>query len=108
MKLSEMRPCAKCHGKVAPIWYVLRVSQAMINPRAGNQVLGMMQMLGGNLALAETIAPEPDCVLVMGDKEPALMTELNLCQGCFMEGGIDLALLMEASGERDESCAEKP
>ncbi len=86
MRLSELKPCAACGGKITPIWYVLRISQAMINPRSGNQVLGMMQMMGGSLALAEAMVPDADCVLVMGDEEPELMTEINLCQECCIRG----------------------
>ena len=95
MKLSELKPCAACHGKIAPIWYVVRISQAMLNPRAANQTLGLAQMFGGNLALAEVMSPQPDCVLVMGDAEPGLMTELSICQNCFLMGKVELPILME-------------
>lgn len=75
MKLSELKPCAVCKGKITPMWYVVRFSMAMLKPQAANGVMGLMQMLGGSLALAEAMAPEPDCVVVMGDKEPARSLE---------------------------------
>lgn len=100
MKLSELKPCAVCKGKLTPIWYVVRISMAMLKPTAANGVLGLQQMLG-SLALAEAMAPEPDCVLVMGDEEPALMTEINVCQQCFLMKPLDMAILMESV--RDES-----
>ena len=103
MKLSELKPCAQCGGKITPIWYVIRVSQAMIKPGAGNQVLGLMQILGGSLALAETMAPEADCVLVMGDQEPSLMTELHICQECFLMGSPNLAVLMDSANRSEET-----
>ena len=95
MKLSQLRPCASCKGKLAPVWYVIRVSQAMLKPCATNQVLGLAQMFGGSLSLAETMAPESDCVLVMGDQEPSLMTEIHVCQECFLMGKIELPVMME-------------
>ena len=67
----------------------------MVNPQAGNQVLGLTQMFGGNLALAEVMAPDSDCVLIMGDKEPSLMTEMHICQECVLMKAIELAILME-------------
>lgn len=99
MKLSELKPCAACKGKITPIWYVVRISQAMLKPQAANGVLGLCQMFGGSLALAEAMAPEPDCVLVMGDKEPSLMTEINVCQQCFLMKPLDMAILMESARE---------
>lgn len=106
MKLSELKSCAVCNGKIAPLWYVVRVSQAMLNPRAANQTLGLMQMFGGNLALAEIMSPEPDCVLVMGDKEPSLMTEINICQNCFLMKPLHMGLLMESSREPEPTHAD--
>lgn len=97
MKLSELKPCAVCNGKITPIWYVLRISQAIIKPNAANTVLGLRQMFGGSIALAEAMAPEPDCVLVMGDQEPSLMHEVFVCQACFLERPLNMAILMESS-----------
>jgi hypothetical protein len=99
MKLSELKPCAVCEGKIAPLWYVVRFSMAMISPRAANGVMGLAQIFGGNLALAEVMAPEPDCVKVMGDEEPELMTEINICQSCVLEKSLNLAMLMESARE---------
>lgn len=106
MKLSELRPCASCGGKLTPMWYVIRVSHALINPTAGNQVLGLTQMFGGNLALAEVMAPETDCVLITGDKEPSLMTEIHICQDCFLMKPIEMGILMESVNREKELISE--
>ena len=90
----KLKPCVVCDGKIVPIWYVVRVSQAMIQTRTANQVLGLAQMIGGNLALGEVMAPEPECVIVMGDADPSLMTEFNVCQNCFLMKEFNLALMM--------------
>jgi hypothetical protein len=101
MKLSELKPCAVCQGKIAPVWYVVRFTQAMINPLAANQVLGLRQIFGGSMALAEAMAPEPDCVLVFGDENPELMYEVNVCQDCFLGKPLDMAILMESNRQKE-------
>lgn len=75
----------------------------MLNPRAANQTLVMTRYFGGNLLLAEGMGPEPDCVTIMGDKEPSLMTEIHVCQGCLLGGPIDLAVLLEKARAEDDA-----
>lgn len=100
MKLSELRPCDKCGGKIAPVFYVVRVSLAIVTP-AANTTLGLNQMFRGNLALAEVFTSEPHPVKVAGDEDPNLMTELFLCQNCYV-GEVNLAMLAEkVEGEND-------
>ena len=79
MKLSDVRPCDVCGGKVSPLFYVLRVSQAIFNAQAANEVLGLTTMVGGSLDLAEAMAPQPEVIMVLGDEVPALMTEFVVC-----------------------------
>lgn len=97
MKLSDLRPCDQCHGKLVPTFYVVRFSQALFDATNTNAVLGVHQIFGGQaLRLAETMAPGADeAVLVFGDKDKTLETELFLCQPCFTDGPIDLAMLWE-------------
>ncbi len=55
----------------------------------------------GGLAVAEAMAPDADeSVLVFGDKEPALMTELFLCFECSHEE-VCLSELKERRNERE-------
>lgn len=97
MKLTDLRPCDNCQGKLVPTFYVVRFSQALFNARAANQVLGLNQIFGGSaFGLAEAFAPNPDgAVMVFGDKDPSLQTELLVCQECFTMQPIDLARLSE-------------
>lgn len=102
MKLSELKPCASCDGKLVPIWYVVRISQATLNPSATNSTLGLVQHFGGlgnagALAVAEAMSPDSDCVMVLGDKEPSLMTELAICQKCALMKDLNIGVLMESS-----------
>lgn len=94
MKLSEIRPCDNCKQKIAPIFYVVRISQALFT-RETNQVLGLVQILGGSLELAEVMSPEPDVVKVFADENKALGTELFLCQNCVLSCDLNLAALIE-------------
>jgi hypothetical protein len=101
MKLSEIRMCDNCDGPVSQMFYVARFSIALIKPDAGNQVLGLARMFRGSMALAEVMAPEPDCITVaMDDKEhQGLTTELLLCTNCYC-GNVNLALLAEKRAEQ--------
>ncbi len=101
MKLSELKPCAVCHGKIVPTWYVVRISQAILKPNAANETLGLMQMFGGSLALAEAMSSHSDCVAVFGDEDKNLMTEVNVCQNCFLMKPLNMAMLIEATKERE-------
>jgi hypothetical protein len=96
MKLSELRPCDQCGGKLAPSFYVLRLSIALISPTATNQVLGLAQYFQGNLGLAEVFAPNDNAVAVaMDEKEhTGLMQEFFVCTTCYM-APICLAELVE-------------
>lgn len=54
--------------------------------------------------LAEAMAPAPDAVMVLGDKDPELMHEFNVCQDCYSKGAIDIAILAEnASASNQEA-----
>lgn len=99
MRLSELRPCDKCGGLIAPLFTVVRVSQAMINERAARGVLGLTTMFNGALGLAEAMAPEPEAVMVFGDKDGRLMTEILLCQECALMSPVSLGSLVERRGQ---------
>lgn len=104
MKLSELKPCGVCQGKLVPVWYVLRISQAMLKPHVANSVLGLAQHFGGIqkpgvLAIAEAMAPEANCVTIFGDVSPELMIEIHICQECVLLRKVDLGMLLEKQRE---------
>lgn len=114
MKLSELRPCDKCNGPLAPSWYVIKLSQCMLDRNATNQTLGLTQMFGGNLAIAELMGSQADrAVVVLGDEIDGLWTELLVCQSCVLglkgdgEAAIDLGELMQNEMDRQAAIAEK-
>ena len=104
MKASELRPCDNCGGPLVPAPYRVRISQGMFNARATNTVMGLTQHFRGHLGLAEVFAPEPEVLLFFEDKEPALCTELLLCQECVTMKDLSLALLMERLALRIGRC----
>lgn len=55
----------------------------MVNPHAARGVMGLSMMFGGALGLAEAMAPEPEnAVVILGDKDKALLSEFHLCLDC--------------------------
>lgn len=63
MKLSDLKPCAICGGKIAPLFYRVTIEQMMIDAAAANQVIGLNTVFGGALRLAEAMAPNDDVTL---------------------------------------------
>jgi len=94
MKLSDLHVCDSCGGAVGLQFYVIRVSVAMVMAREANQVLGLAQMLGGRLGLAEVFAPDDNAVMVFGDEDKSLMDELLICTNCFQRD-VHLAWILE-------------
>lgn len=107
MKLSDLRPCDNCGGKVYPQFYVLRMSLAIIKGQAVNEFLGMRQFFGGKSdELAMMFSPSAgNAVIVAGDEEPALMDEFFICYDC-LKGPLDLARLGEKVHAGKESSSE--
>lgn len=99
MKLSELRVCDSCRGPLlAPgggiTFRVVRVSMAVVSPRAAREVMGLSMMFGGALGLAEAMAPEADAVKILADHGTP-WTELFLCQDCYCTRDANLASLVE-------------
>jgi hypothetical protein len=92
MKLTELRPCDNCGGPIAPTFYVVSIDQALVHPKAANEVLGLNQMFGGHaLQLAEVMAPDAEAVKMV----PGGPTKIYLCIACCCTAGILLAALLE-------------
>jgi len=99
MKLSELRPCDKCGGRIIDgerrFFFVVRVSQAMVNEKAMRSTGGLLQMFGGienpgALGVAEVFSPDDEVVRVLSDEASEAQTELFLCMECL---GKDLNLM---------------
>ena len=96
MKLSDLQPCIACNGALVgpaaggPIFYVVDVTQAMLDERATRQVLGLDQILGTGhagaaLGLAEVMAPNAEgAVKLFSEMDPQLKSRLFFCQNCYV------------------------
>jgi hypothetical protein len=69
---------------------------AVIDQQAARGTLGLSQMFGGQLGLAEVLAPSPDAAKVLMDEpnEKGSRTEVFLCPDCYCQD-INLAVLAE-------------
>ena len=105
MRLSELRPCDNCGGKLTGeegrniTFYIIRFTMAVFNPNAINQVMGMHQYFQGKaFALAEVMAPESDhAVNLVAEQEGGKWVELLICFDC--AAGTKQFVLLEV-GER--------
>lgn len=83
MKLSEVRPCDNCGGKIAPVFYVVRFSIAAFNVLETNRALGLTQYFGGSIALGEMFTDTNVMEVAMDEKEfHDAVVELFLCTSC--------------------------
>jgi len=80
MKLSDLRPCFFCSGRVTPIVIEIKASRHFIRPIEANQALGLAQYFQGNLALAEAFTGHAD-VTVQIEPEVSVLA----CGDCFAE-----------------------
>jgi len=71
----------------------------MVSPRAAQQTLGLTQILDGHLGLAEVMSPDPEVIKILGDEDAKLMTELLICQDCYLLGPLDLVCMVETRND---------
>lgn len=85
-------------------WYVIRKSIALLRPNSAREVIGLTTMFGGNLGLAELMAPAADkAVAILCDEPDApKATEIHICFECYTGKLGILAGLLEAASKRDE------
>jgi hypothetical protein len=105
MKLSQLKPCAICGGplRTAPSiqWYVIRVGRAFLNAGAVNRTLGLAQMLGGAMGVAEAMSPDAARAVVILEDEPGSggWTDLHVCMDCYHGRLAPLAAADEAAND---------
>jgi hypothetical protein len=101
MKMKDLRPCDKCGGQIVPVFHIVEVTQAIVDARAVNREYGMVQVMGGSVALASIMGVNEDVVKMVPHS-----TTLILCQDCGLSGEINLAELVErrheAEGEKSD------
>ena len=99
-KLSQIRPCDFCGGKIAPIFFVVQVKHAAFNARACNQTLALAQGFGLGLGIAEAMGARADEAVVVLEEG---CTELFVCNNCYCKGPLDISRAAEAVREKLEA-----
>ena len=101
MKLSELRPCDNCGGQISPVFNLVTCDIGAVNPVEARTNLGLTQMFGGALGLAEVMSPTPDCVKLASDKPETapLRRRLFLCMECWCKP-ICLGEVLEKVSDR--------
>ena len=99
MKLSDLRPCICCGGKIVPLFHMITIVDQVgaLDRKATNEVLGLTQMLGGignagAFAIAECMSPgTDDAVKVLGEGRELGRLPLALSNS-FAFGGSNVVL----------------
>lgn len=77
MKLSELKACETCGGKLLPFFYVLKVEVGVFNIARCNRIVNDSKELG-SLPLAEAVAPDADKAISVVPTETTVM----ICRRC--------------------------
>ena len=108
MRISELRriaECAVCKRGVMhnglPFFYRVTVERHGIQMRAVQQQAGLEMMLGGNVAIAEAMGPDPDATVTL--MEP---TALTVCETCSHQQPI-LMQALEAQADADDTAVPR-
>lgn len=103
--INDLHGCDFCKGAIHPVFYVIDIRAAAIDPRTANQFLGMHQYFEGKSpVLAELFTPGCDAMASICD-EPDARTRLFICMKCYPE---KVPLLDEVAKSRtDEINAER-
>ncbi len=102
MKMKDLRPCDKCGGQIVPVFHVIEVTQAIVDSAAVNREYGMVQMMGGSVALASAMGRDEDVVKLVPHS-----TKLILCQDCGMSGELNLAEFVERRYESEQEKSDE-
>jgi|ERR1700722_10425197 len=105
LKLSDLRPCDLCGGKIIPQFYIFEIKFALFSNRNTNEVLGLTQMFGGTgspgaFAIAETMSAGGDRAVIVSE-DPNLNSKLFVCQQCYLLRSGDILIAIERKNERE-------
>jgi hypothetical protein len=82
MKLSELKPCAECHGVMIPVFYRVTVEQGIIDEVQARRFMATAQMLHNSLEMAEAMYGSEGIIKFMPPET------ILLCQNCAAERGL--------------------
>ncbi len=99
---TRVKPCENCGGKIGPDFYIVKLSQALVDPSAVNRYVGMTQYFQGHTALADVFATDKTLEHVMQGEDANQWPEMIICLRCFAGNPILAQLLFDRSGEDDQ------
>jgi hypothetical protein len=111
LKLSELRPCDACGGQITPFFQHIQIRHAIFNARNVNATIGIMHGWGRTLAdrdamqalnVAEALSPGADAAVEVLD-EPDATTTLFICNECYLNKPLDLAMIAERRGHATQA-----
>ena len=97
MKLSDLKPCAACGGRLEGVFYCIEIKPACVSKEL-QQAVGLSRAFGFPLGLAQVFAGDAAAVKL---EEPEAVETLFLCCGCYVESQ-SLAVLVEREQKREE------
>lgn len=110
--LKDLRPCDFCGQPLtrsimgdginnSPMFYQIEIKTVILNAGAINEQLGLAQMLGGSMRLAEVMgARGGEAAQVL--EEPDAVTKLFQCQVCNMNAKKSISLAEVAERRHDK------
>jgi hypothetical protein len=84
MVKTRIKPCESCGGKLGPIFYVVKVAQAVVNVGAVNRHVGMTQHFQGHAALAAVFSPDETLEEIAEGPDANRWPEATICADCFL------------------------
>jgi len=109
MKISDLRPCANCGGKITgpegrcPQFYVLKFSTALLNPREIQRQMAGAEYVGHfGIAQALGMVDSQPVATIIGDEEGGRWLTIYLCQECYIMKPINLLELIEKAQAQEK------
>lgn len=96
--MNEMliRQCERCGGPIGPDFYVIKMSQAIVDYNAVSRLQGLSQYFG-NYEIAKVFSPDKTLAVLVDGNDANRWKEMVICQGCMLHNDI-LPLLFEKGG----------
>jgi hypothetical protein len=90
---TRIQKCQKCNGAIGPVFYVVKVAQAVVDYGAVQRHAGLMAMMGGNAAIADVFSPERSLETVIEGDDANAWNEAIICQKCGVESEVTMLAL---------------
>lgn len=100
---TRIRNCELCGGTIGPVFYVVKLAQALVNYAAVNRHAGMTQMMQGNAALAEVFSSDRTLEILFQGEDANKWPEVTICQDCCLNNPVLLNIL----GKEEEQAANE-